>query len=98
MPEAARAAGVTGGVWIARREVAARARTTSPAPATSTTRRSTSASSSTDRETGETKFLAFRNETGGQFIGEITDPYAVTWDGDRLALTPALTSVGPAGN
>ena len=40
----------------------------------------------TDRETGETKFLAFRNETGGQFIGEITDPYAVTWDGDRLVL------------
>ena len=39
-----------------------------------------------DRETGETKFLAFRNETGGQFIGEITDPYAVTWDGDRLAI------------
>lgn len=31
-----------------------------------------------DRETGETKFLASRNETGGQFVGEITDPYAVT--------------------
>ena len=30
-----------------------------------------------DRETGETKFLAFRNETGGQFIGEITDPSMV---------------------
>ena len=42
-----------------------------------------------DRETGETKFMAFRNETGGQFIGEITDPYAVTWDGDRLVLIPA---------
>jgi beta-fructofuranosidase len=38
-----------------------------------------------DRETGETKFMAFRNETGGQFIGEITDPYAVTWDGEQLA-------------
>ena len=40
-----------------------------------------------DRETGETKFLAFRNETGGQFIGEITDPYAVRWEGDRLVLS-----------
>ena len=42
-----------------------------------------------DRETGETKFLAFRNETGGQFIGEITDPYVVSWDGDRLVLEPS---------
>jgi beta-fructofuranosidase len=44
-----------------------------------------------DRETGETKFMAFRNETGGSFIGEITDPYVASWDGDRLVLTPAAS-------
>jgi sucrose-6-phosphate hydrolase SacC (GH32 family) len=42
-----------------------------------------------DRETGETKFLAFVNKVDGEFVGEITDPYAVSWDGDRLVLTPA---------
>jgi beta-fructofuranosidase len=47
-----------------------------------------------DRETGETKFLAFRNESDGQFVGEITDPYAVSWDGDRLVLTQDEVSSG----
>jgi beta-fructofuranosidase len=42
-----------------------------------------------DRETGETKFLAFVNYVDGEFVGEITDPYAVSWDGDRLVVTPA---------
>ena len=46
-----------------------------------------------DRETGETKFLAFRNETGGQFIGEITDPLAVTRDDGRLSLSAAEPEV-----
>ena len=41
----------------------------------------------TERETGDTKLLAFVHDRDGAFVGEITDPYAVTWDGDRLRLT-----------
>ena len=37
---------------------------------------------------GQWCFMAFRNEDEhGNWIGEITDPYAVTWDGDQLGLT-----------
>ena len=43
-----------------------------------------------DRETGETKLLAFHNETGGPFIGEITDPYSV-------AGRPTAWCSGPEG-
>lgn len=45
-----------------------------------------------DRETGETKFLAFRNDVEGEFIGEISDPYGARWDGHRLVLDPILAS------
>jgi len=52
-----------------------------------------------DRGTGETMFMALRNETGGSVVGEITDPYAVSWDGDRLLLTPAdVGAVATAGS
>ena len=86
MPEAARSEGVTGGVWIADAksplgpyDIAGARHIDDPSLYVG--------KFITDRQTGETKLLAFRNETGGQFIGEITDPYAVTWDGDRLRLT-----------
>ncbi|KRC92591.1 glycosyl hydrolase family 32 [Terrabacter sp. Root85] len=91
MPEAARAAGITGGVWIASAEsvlgpydLAGAQEIDDPTLYVG--------KFIDDRETGETKFLAFRNETGGHFIGEITHPYLVTWDGDRVALTPSSAS------
>lgn len=42
-----------------------------------------------DAATGETKLLAFIHDVDGQFIGEISDPYVVSWDGDHLVLTAA---------
>lgn len=52
-----------------------------------------------DRETGETKFLAFRNDVEGEFIGEITDPMTATWEGARLVLAPtgSRATVGERG-
>jgi beta-fructofuranosidase len=43
-----------------------------------------------DRETGDTKFLAFRNnDDQGEFVGEIDSPRIATWDGDgQLLLAP----------
>ena len=43
----------------------------------------------TERDSGQTRFMAFRNESGGTFVGEITDPHSVTWESDRLVLTAA---------
>ena len=86
MPEAARAEGVTGGVWIAAAksplgpyDIAGARYIDDPSLYVG--------KFITDRETGETKFLAFVHDRDGAFVGEITDPYAVTWDGDRLRLT-----------
>ncbi|WP_220699248.1 family 43 glycosylhydrolase [Nocardioides cavernaquae] len=39
-----------------------------------------------DRDTGETKFLAFVTDVDGEFVGEIIDPMTVEWDGDGLVL------------
>src|SRR4029450_5984548 len=40
------------------------------------------------RETGEWNLLAFRNEDQpGRFVGEITDPRPVRWDGTTLVAT-----------
>lgn len=52
-----------------------------------------------DRDTGEARFLAFRNVVDGEFVGEITDPMRASWAGDRLVLStldgePAVPDVG----
>ena len=87
MPEAARAEGATGGVWIAQAkgplgpyDIAGAQVIDDPSLYVG--------KFVTDRATGETRFLAFVHDRDGAFVGEITDPYAVTWDGDRLALSP----------
>ena len=50
-----------------------------------------------DRETGETKFLAFINDDGnGNFVGEITNPLLASWDGPTLMLTTAGGTRWPA--
>jgi len=49
-----------------------------------------------DRETGETKFLAFVNFVEGAFVGEVSDPFTASWHGDRLLLTPAMSRDGEA--
>jgi hypothetical protein len=89
MPEKARSGGVTGGVWIAKAEgplgpydIAGARVIDDPSLYVG--------KFVTDRESGETKFLAFVHDRDGAFVGEITDPYAVGWDGDRLVLTYAL--------
>jgi beta-fructofuranosidase len=42
------------------------------------------------RRDGQWVMLAFRNEDSeGRFVGEITDPMAVGWDGGRLVLRDA---------
>ena len=86
MPEAARAGGVTGGVWIADAksplgpyDIAGARVVDDPSLYVG--------KFVTERETRGTRFLAFVHDRDGAFVGEITDPYAVTWDGDRLRLT-----------
>lgn len=86
MPEAARAGGATGGVWIAD--------ATSPLGPYDIARARVIDDPSlyvgkfiNERHSGATKFLAFVHDRDGAFVGEITDPYAATWDGDRLRLT-----------
>ncbi|GAA2471268.1 hypothetical protein GCM10009858_05810 [Terrabacter carboxydivorans] len=88
MSEAARAEGVTGGVWIADAK--------SPLGPYNIAGAQVIDEPSlyvgkfvTERESGETKLLAFVHDRDGSFVGEITDPYAVSWEGDRLALTPS---------
>ena len=44
-----------------------------------------------DRETRESKFLAFVNVVDGRFVGAISDPVVASWDGDRVVLASALT-------
>jgi beta-fructofuranosidase len=39
-----------------------------------------------DRETGESKFMAFVNVVDGEFVGAISDPVVASWEGDRLVL------------
>lgn len=85
-----RATGTTGGVWV------------SPAPSSLGPFDLANAQLITDdrlyvgkfiedRDTLETKFLAFVNHDGnGHFVGEITDPFVATWEGPRLQLTPAV--------
>ena len=87
MPEASRSGGVTGGVWIAKAEGPLGPYDIADAQVIDDPSLYVG-KFVTDRETGETKFLAFVHDRDGAFVGEITDPYAVTWDGDRLALTP----------
>jgi beta-fructofuranosidase len=86
MPEAARAEGVAGGVWIADAksplgpyDIAGAQVIDDPSLYVG--------KFIDDRETGETKLLAFVHDRDGAFVGEITDPYPVTWDGDSLRLT-----------
>lgn len=85
MPEAARAEGVTGGVWIADAK--------SPLGPYDIARAQVIDDPSlyvgkfvTERDSGDTKLLAFVHDRDGAFVGEITDPYAVSWQGDRLVL------------
>ena len=47
-----------------------------------------------DRETGETKFLAFVNFVDGAFVGEISDPFIASWDSDRIVLTRTICRGG----
>lgn len=86
MPEAARAEGVAGGVWIADAksplgpyDIAGAQVVDDPSLYVG--------KFVTDRVTGETRFLAFVHDRDGAFVGEITDPYAVSWEGDRLRLS-----------
>ncbi|GAA5035290.1 hypothetical protein GCM10023258_37050 [Terrabacter aeriphilus] len=86
MPEAARAGGVVGGVWIADAksplgpyDVAGAQVVDDPSLYVG--------KFVDDRVTGQTKFLAFVHDRDGAFVGEITDPYAVSWEGDRLRLS-----------
>ena len=79
--------GMTGGVWIADGRSRRSGPTTSPAPSSSTTvalRRQVHQRPRDRRD--EVPGLPQRDREA-HFIGEITDPYAVTWDGDRLRLT-----------
>ncbi len=87
MPEAAGAGGATGGVWIADAksplgpyDIAGARVIDDPSLYVG--------KFITDRETGETRFLAFVHDRDGAFVGEITDPYGVSWEGDRLAFAP----------
>jgi hypothetical protein len=50
-----------------------------------------------DRETGETRFLAFVHDVDGAFVGEITDPMTASWDGDRLVLTASREMAATSG-
>lgn len=86
MPEAARAEGLAGGVWVADAK--------SPLGPYDIAGAQVIDDSSlyvgkfvTERGSGETKFLAFVHDRDGVFVGEITDPYAVSWEGDRLRLS-----------
>ena len=87
MPEAARSEGVTGGVWIADAKSPlgpydiAGARVIDD-PSLYVGKFITDRADRRDEVPG----LPQRDRRR-QFIGEITDPYAVTWDGDRLRLT-----------
>ena len=86
MPEAARAEGLAGGVWVADAK--------SPLGPYDIAGAQVIDDSSlyvgkfvTEHGSGETKFLAFVHDRDGAFVGEITDPYAVSWEGDRLRLS-----------
>ncbi len=41
-----------------------------------------------DRDTGQTCFLAAINMVDGRFVGELCDPFLVSWNDDQLTLCP----------
>ena len=91
--QARRATGTTGGVWV------------TPAPSALGPYDLAGAQLVTDdryyvgkfiddRETGETKFLAFRHhDERGKFVGEIESPRVATWDTDGTLLLAPLAPV-----
>jgi sucrose-6-phosphate hydrolase SacC (GH32 family) len=45
------------------------------------------------RDTGEWMFLAFAHDADdGSFVGEITDPQPISWEGDTLSLRPSVVA------
>lgn len=85
MSSARKATGTTGGVWIATAESPLGPYGIADAQQL-TDERLYVGKLITDRDTGETKFLAFVNTVDGQFVGELCDPMVARWEGERLVL------------
>ncbi|EWT00409.1 glycosyl hydrolase family 32 [Intrasporangium oryzae NRRL B-24470] len=89
---ARRATGTTGGIWVT--EVASPLGPINIGKAQQLTDDSLYVGKFvTDRETGETKFLAFLNASDDGFVGEISDPMLASWDGPTLVLSPVRERV-----
>ena len=93
---AERAVGITGGVWVARAETLL-----GPYDLAGAQQLTNSdlyvGRLITDRQTGESRFLAFHHDShDGTFIGEIDDPRTAHWDGNQLRLSPIERADRPA--
>jgi beta-fructofuranosidase len=85
LSEKLRATGTTGGVWVAPAESSLGPYDIAGAQQL-TDDRLYVGKLIRDRETGDTKFLAFVNVVDDRFVGEISDPLTALWQGDTLVL------------
>lgn len=81
-----KATGTTGGVWLATADTALGPFGIADAQQL-TDDRLYVGKLITDRDTGETKFLAFVNTVDGEFVGELSDPMVARWEGEQLVLS-----------